>query len=128
MTQTKMSYWVEFYYPGLLMADTDTKIVKTLDPYKVKWPERAYAFRMYQREDIMRKGKRYAGKTEQIGPEYWHPDSSIQTLEQVKANPNGTKILVDNMICNSWKALIWSRYNSWPQPYDSKTKRKLEKL
>lgn len=113
--------WAKFWAPGSFFAEDWTESVDSLDPNKIKFPENAYAFELYEREDIIEGKERYEGKSKKIGPTYYHPDSKIETLEQVRVNPKATGgCLVDNMVGNKWSHIIWTRWGNWPQPYDAK--------
>lgn len=117
--KTKMNYWANlFYMPGVIEAETSRKYFDNLpNPEEIEFPEHAYAFEIYQREDIIKDGKTYEGDTEQIGKTYYHPDSKITNLEETKMHPD-TDILIRNMEYNGWDKVIWTRWDSWPQPYD----------
>ena len=113
-------YYVRFYYPGVIVAETSDKDVDNPDPYNVKWPQNAYCFEMYMREDIIDGKDTYRGKAEQVGPMYYHPDSKVESLAEVKKNRPTATTLIANMECNKWNKIIWTRWESWPQPYNSK--------
>ena len=115
----KPIYTVTFLYPGAFCADTSTVEVQSLDPSAVVWPERAYAFTLHQRQEITCDGQVFKGETTQIGPTYYHPDSKVESLDEVKLNPKATSILISNMGCNGWTHIIWSRWGGWPQPFDA---------
>ena len=110
-------HWIEFLAPGSFIADSWKKAYEP--PYKpehVEFPERAYAFTMHKQDVIVVDGNEFLGKSEQIGPTYYHPDSKIETLEQVlKRGPES--ILAGNMKCNKWDKVIFTRWDNWPQPY-----------
>ncbi|MBE3138868.1 MAG: hypothetical protein IMZ63_03525, partial [Actinobacteria bacterium] len=55
------------------------------------------------------------------GKLYYHPDSKITTIAEVRCMQGDNKTLLKNMECNKWDKMIWSRWGNWPQPYDSKT-------
>jgi hypothetical protein len=111
-------FYVVFWSPGSFVAEETTREVESADPRKVEWPNHAYAFRLFKREDVIDGDKTYQGKPEQLGPVYYHPDSAIQSLEEVRNNPKATSTLVSNMECNGWKQIIWTRWMNWPQPYE----------
>jgi len=53
---------------------------------------------------------------------YYHPGSTITSLDQVKAGKTPGSIghaLIGNMECNNWDAVIWTRWGNWPQPFDA---------
>ncbi|MCK9434317.1 MAG: hypothetical protein M0R32_05725 [Candidatus Cloacimonetes bacterium] len=113
--------YVEFQAPGILFAEMWTEDINSTDPNDIKWPDNAYAFRIYKREDIEDNGNIYKGTASQVGPTYYHPDSKVETLAQLEArNDPKNKILVSNMKGNKWNEVVWSRWGSFPQPYDSK--------
>jgi hypothetical protein len=118
----RISYWIEFFAPGPFVAETwqvdcpaDTK------PERVVFPDSAYAFKLWKREDRVEGDKLFRGDPEQIGPTYYHPDSKVETLQMVESHPRGNEILISNMKCNKWDSVIWTRWRNWPQPFNSKT-------
>ena len=111
--------YVTFLSPGSIVADQWTRDVESLDPYTVDWPDRAYAFTMHTREDVVDGAARYKGVPARVGPVYYHPDSKVETLEEVRINPNAGDILVSNMECNRWGRVVWSRWGNWPQPFEA---------
>lgn len=117
----RIVHYVTFWSPGSFVANEQTVSVESADPRKVKWPDSAYAFRMFRREDVIDGDKTYQGKPEQIGPIYYHPDSTVQSYEQAKGNLKATAILLDNMRINGWDQIIWTRWGNWPQHFDAKT-------
>lgn len=110
--------YVTFLSPGSIVAAQWTKDVESLDPYAVDWPDRAYAFTMHTREDVVDGDTRYKGTPTRVGPVYYHPDSKVETLEEVRINPNAGSILISNMECNRWDRVVWSRWGNWPQPFE----------
>ena len=114
--------WVKFYSPNILCADTWTEDVTGDDPNEVVWPERAYAFRMYYRVDVYIDGERFKGDNQGGGVTYYHPDSKVESIDEVRArnNPEDSTLL-GNMECNGWSHIIWTRWGNWPQPYESDT-------
>jgi hypothetical protein len=112
------SYYVTFLAPGSFMANDWSTPVDSADPRKVAWPDNAYAFRLFKREDVIDGDTTYQGKPQQIGKLFYHPDSSVQSLDEVRSNPRATPTLISNMECNRWKQIIWTRWSNWPQPFD----------
>lgn len=112
-------YWVRFYSPGSIVNNEWSIDQKNQPkPEDIEWPDNAYCFTINKRVDVIDGDKVYKGEPEQIGPIYYHPDSKVETLDEVNQNPNATDILVRNMECNDWEKIIWSRWNNWPQPFD----------
>ena len=111
-------HYATFWCPGSFVAESYSRDMPTPDPRKVEWPDNAYAFRLFKRDDVVDGAARYEGRPEQIGPTYYHPDSYIQSLQEARTNPKATPILISNMEGNGWKQIIWTRWNTWPQPFD----------
>ena len=111
--------FARFYAPGSFVANDWTAPVKTLDPAAVKWPENAYAFTLHERVDVIDGPETFTGKAKQVGPMYYHPDSKIETLAEVKAKRPDSRTLIANMECNGWSHIVWSRWGNWPQPFDA---------
>lgn len=114
---------IEFVAPGSFVAETWRVASTETDPARVEFPENAYAFRMYEREDVVDDGVRYKGIEKQIGPLWYHPHSHIQGIEEVRKDPRATSTLIQNMEINKWPEIIWTRWGNWPQPFDAKTMR-----
>lgn len=115
----KTTFYVTFLSPGSFVANESTREVKSPDPRNVAWPDSAYAFTMHRREDVIDGGAVYHGKPEQIGPTYYHPASKVESIDEVRLNPNASGVLIANMENNGWTHIIWSRWGNWPQPYEA---------
>ena len=112
--------FVRFYTPGLIVAETQTADVATLDPMAVAWPDNAYAFTLHERDDVVDGGETYRGEARQVGPMYYHPESRVMTAEEIAARNDPTdRILLSNMRGNQWPRVVYSRWGNWPQPYDA---------
>jgi len=115
----KRIYYVKFYSPGSFFAnDWVVEYDDIPDPAKIEWPGNAYSFTVHNRLDVFEGDEVFTGKPEQIGPWYYHPNSKIETLDEVRNNPNATDILIGNMECNQWSHIVWSRWDNYPQPFD----------
>ena len=119
--KTERKQWVKFFCPGLICGEDWNVDTDHVDPSKVEWPDNAYAFQFYGREDVINDDKRFKGDAESIGPMYYHPDSKVETLAEVKKNPDAGRCLASNMECNDWDAVVWSRWGNWPQPFEKDT-------
>lgn len=109
--------FARFWSPGSFTAETFTR--EGVEKDSVEWPDNAYAVSFHERDYVIDGAETYVGAERQIGPTYYHPDSKVETLEEVKLNPNATRILISNMECNRWERMIWSRWGNWPQPFDA---------
>lgn len=116
--ETRVKFWATFYTPGSFVCNTCTQDMREPDPHKVEWPPNAYAFTLNAREELIKDGKVYLGEVLQVGPLYYHPDSKVESLEEARANPASTDILIQNMEINKWDYIVWSRWGNWPQPFD----------
>lgn len=112
-------FYARFISPGSFVAETWTAPLTSPDPSSVEWPERAYAFTIHQREDVADGTQRFKGETKRIGPIYYHPDSVVESLEEVAKNPKATSILIGNMKGNGWTHVVWTRWGNWPQPFEA---------
>lgn len=112
-------YYARFLSPGSFVANDWTQAIDTPDPRKLAWPDNAYAFSIHKREDVVDGDIFYRGKAEQVGPLYYHPDSYVQSLDEARANPHASPILLDNMRINGWAQIIWTRWSNWPQPFEA---------
>lgn len=122
-------HWITFYAPGLFVGKGwEKKCKKNIRPQDVEWPNNAYAFTLHKRIDVIEGTDRFKGEPSQIGPTYYHPDSRIETLDEVKRNPNATKILISNMESLHWSHIIWLRGGEdRPQPFNNKEDEVLNK-
>lgn len=117
MMEKRTKKWVTYYAPGSFTSDAWTvELFGGPDPADISWPDNAYAFTLHEREDVHDDDRVYQGEAVQVGPTYYHPDSKVETLEQAKTNPAATPILISNMECNRWAAVVWTRWGNWPQP------------
>ena len=118
MNSVTRYYIVRYYDNGRILADSEVEEVGSPDPRKVVWGN-CYAFYIYQQDCIVDEhGVEFKGQPKNSSKLYYHPDSYIESLEQVKLNPMATRILISNMSSNNWQQIIWNRYGRWPQPYD----------
>ena len=112
--------FIRFWRPGSFFAEDWSKSVDSFDPESINFPEEAYCFQFWEREDVVDREENYEGKPKDVGPVYYHPDSKVETLEEVKRNRKSENTLIKNMENNGWDKIIWSRWGNWPQPFDSK--------
>lgn len=118
-----VEFFARFWTPGLVFGEDWTQPIETDDPRAVTWPDRAYAFTLHRQEIVTDDaGARFEGTPTQVGKTYYHPDSKVLTLADVRAHPEFSKpgsCLASNMECNRWSHVVLSRWGNWPQPFDS---------
>lgn len=123
--RTSTEFIVVYFYAGTICANTSEKLFNSREEItSADWPNGAYAYKLYQQDIVTDTGtgKVYRGdRTEVDGKLHYHTDSKVETLEQVRNNPNATEILISNMECNGWDSIIWTRYGNWSQPFDKET-------
>ena len=108
--------YAEFFGPGSFVANSWTEEIPTGDP---KWPDWAYAYQMYVREDVHDGDGVYKGKPKKEGKLIYHPDSTIETVAEIEArHDNSNHILLMNMRRNKWASVVLTRWGNWPQPWD----------
>ena len=111
-------YLASFYAAGSFCADVWTVEVPSADPTAVQWPDRAYAFRLHERVDMVDGNEVYEGKQKSVGPMYYHPSSFTKTLADVEATADPRdEILLWNMRTNGWDSVVYPRGFNWPQPF-----------
>lgn len=113
--------FVSFLSPGSFTANYDTREIDHTDPRRIEWPEGAYAFELLERRDVTLGGEVFKGETRRVGPLYYHHDSRVRTVVDVEAMPGDNRILLDNMRCNGWDSMIFTRWGNWPQPFNPET-------
>lgn len=116
----RTKHWVTFYSPGSIVSNHwDRAYDKPVVASEVEWPKEAYAFSIHRRNDIIEEGTVYRSKALQVGRTYYHPDSRIESLDDVRFLSPKNKVLINNMESNKWSHVIWSRWGNWPQPFDA---------
>jgi hypothetical protein len=110
--------FARFWSPGSFVGESWDVPIGGTPPDRVEWPARAYAFSVHERTDVVDGGETFVGKASQVGPTYYHPDSVVKTLEEVRISEGERSILFANMECNGWSSVVYSRWGNWPQPFD----------
>lgn len=113
--------FVTFMCPGSFVGEQYSRDVgPDFNQFDMDWPDDAYAFTLNERVDVVDGSETFNGKSAQIGPIYYHPDSKVETLDEIRVNPKAQRgCLIENMVCNKWDLIVWSRWGNWPQPFDA---------
>lgn len=119
MEKVTVSYIMFYTHAGAFRSDC---VHNKINPEDVEFVSTAYAFTIHERIDVIDdEGNVYKGAEKQIGPLYYHPDSKVNALEEIKqgksAHPIGNALL-RNMVMNNWDSVIWTRWGNMPRPYD----------
>lgn len=120
--------YVEFLYPGTLIAEREAEPIALRDPALVEVPEKAFAFRFFDKltvvvregaEDIELRSDRinesgmyYLGGEVYSLPELEHifPEATVLTQQEAT-------VLTQNMRNNNWVQVIKTRLGNW-QPFE----------
>ncbi len=114
-------HYAQFYFPGMIVADTSNKKVESRDPYKVVIPKGAYCFRLFSRDVVIDGKKRYEGENYDYTGMFYRSDAVVMSLKEVKAHKPEERILISNMEGNGWNRIIFSKFGDrlgWPQPFE----------
>jgi hypothetical protein len=104
-------HYIVFFSPGILRADTQSREIDHRDPYRVEWPDGAYAFRFFDLAD---------GSAAPLNesPDYYHPDSFREPVAYLKQKDLARdRVLVKNMEQLGCDEVVRCRGGSWTQPY-----------
>lgn len=96
MTET----YAEFMYPGTFFSESSTRKIPSREKIG-EWPERAYAVRTYELFVSDVDGERVTGRPRDHSG-WTFKGGRVMTLEEVKAEEPGAKILISNMEGNGW--------------------------
>lgn len=118
--QRSTRHFIRFFSPGMIVANT--KMVRVdggrPDPETVEFPDGAYAFEIVEQDVVTDGDDEFLGASKSIGPVYYHPDSKIETLDEVRQNHPDETILISNMETNGYDRIVFSRDGHWAQFFD----------
>lgn len=115
--EKKTRRFVEFFSPGSFFGDSWSEETATMDPYHIEWPDNAYMFAFYEQDVVIDGDETFYGERRKVSPNYYHPDSVVESLPEVERNPHSTDMLIRNMKTNAFPCIVWSRWGNWPQPF-----------
>jgi hypothetical protein len=105
-------HYVEFMYPGSFYSDTSIHEITSRDA-KITLPKGAYAYRIFDREEIQHAGEILKGKSKNQGPRHiWGEEYDVERVEREVPD---SRILVQNMKGNDWPIVIKCRQGFIPK-------------
>ena len=112
--ETKTTHMVEFFYPGVIVSESQCKETDDTDPLDVVMPENAFAFQLYDRVTRTVLGEAVGVATiaeshRENETVIYYPGGEILTVDDVAAMGGKYEILLSNMRANNWDAVIRSR-------------------
>lgn len=128
MEKHKQTY-AEFYYPGVIVSETNIEPIKNRNVERLQVPEGAYGFIFFDIisidiKDEFSKKLKLKSKRLNISPFHYY-GGTIYTLKEVKKNFPNEKILISNMEVNHYKKVIKCRTGNF-QPFNKGSKYILE--
>jgi hypothetical protein len=116
----RIESYITFFFAGSFTADTSKRLVLSLDPAAIEWPESAYAARFSQRDTIDHEGVVFVGKEKDVSKLLYRAGSRVDSLQEIKDREDPHDgILISNMEINGWPAMIYTHFGNWPQPFDA---------
>jgi len=100
----KKIHKVEFLYPGVLVSESSIEVVETTNPYEIKVPENAFAFKFFdvmEQEAKLEDGRVITHKETKRDDITYFPGGRIMTIEEVEKEVPDNRILISNIKNNS---------------------------
>lgn len=121
-------HFVTFYSPGTFFAEEDTKPIKSWDVATAvkmsktitqRYGAKPYGFRFSTRE----RGPKDLDSKETKRSGMYYLNAKIETLEEIKKRKDPSEsILLSNMMCNGWTAIVTNKDGDenwpWSQPLE----------
>lgn len=104
-------HYVEYIYAGSFVSETGTEEIPSRDQ-SITLPKGAYAYRIFDREEIEQSGEILKGSPKNYGPR--HIKGDVYDLERVKREVSDNQILLSNMQSNGWPNVIKCRQGFIP--------------
>lgn len=108
-----LKHYVEFFYCGILVSETEAKQIKSRKE-EFKIPKGSYGCRYFDREEVKRGGETLIGKKKNYSGMYYL--GKTMSLEEVKEEFPRENILIRNMEGNGWKHVVKTRMGNF-QPF-----------
>lgn len=100
-------HYVEFFYPGIIVSETSTQKIENRQKI-INAPRNAYAYRFFDREEIMQDGELLQGKPKDYSGTFYL-GGKIKTKEQI-LQEEPTSILASNMRCNKIERVVITKW------------------
>lgn len=105
-----VKHYIEFIYPGVFFSESNIKEINKRNPKSVEIPNAAFGFRFMDREEMeLKSGEILKGDFKNISG--WYYEGKKMTLKDVKMEMPAKNILIDNMLLNKWKSIVWTKFN-----------------
>jgi hypothetical protein len=111
-----LKHYVEFYYPGTFVAETETREVASRDVPPDDVPRGAYGYRFFDREEVEQDGETLRGERKNWSPTTFYGHE--YTVEQLKAEFPSERILISNVEGNGYKRAVRTDRGWWQQLSD----------
>jgi len=113
--QTMTKHYVRFTYAGSFVSEHGDEPIRSRDS-KIILPRGAYAWRVFDREEVRHGGEVLKGEPKNFGPR--HIVGEVFDVERVRREVPDNDILLSNMKCNRWPKVIRCRQGFIPMEKD----------
>ena len=103
-----LKHYAEFFYPGIILAESMCEEIKERKPECIKIPGNSYGFRFFDREEYECNGERLVGEKKNISANYLV--GRKMTLEQVMEEFPEKEVLILNMQTNHYDSVIITEF------------------
>lgn len=103
-------HYVEFLFPGTLFPEEQHKEIASRDA-KIRWPKGAYAYRIYDREEVRKGGETLVGKPRNFSNRFVRGE--VYTLDRILSEMPNEKILASNIQQYESKAAVKCVTGNW---------------
>jgi hypothetical protein len=119
--EPQVKQYVEFYYPGIFMSETNTKEVATRCVAELEIPDECFGFCFFEKQEIVFEGEKLVGKPRNHSG-IFYPGGVLYSVGELMAkNQNGKyDILISNMKCNKWDLVVETRKGNFQPFYEDK--------
>lgn len=98
-----LKHYVEFYYPGSFLPETDVKEIKNRET-KITLPKGSYGYQFFDIEEVVEKGELLKGQPKNHSGMYYK--GKLYSYKEAQKEFADKKILLSNMKNNGWKWIV----------------------